>query len=100
RAGYEHEAARLLRELVQRRGQPELLEGLDRLGDEAECAAERAALEVDVDAEAGEAGHAVREVELPLDLEVLLLLARQDLVQQLLRVVRHELLELLETLDV
>ena len=100
RAGDEHEAARLLRELVQRRRQAELLERLDRLGDEAEGAAERAALEVDVDAEAREPGDAVREVELALDLEVLLLLGREDLVQQLLRVVGLERLELLEPLDV
>ena len=57
------------------------------------------ALEVDVDAEAGEARDAVREVELPLDLEVLLLLAREDLVQQLLRVLGGQRLVLLEALD-
>ena len=99
RAGDEDEAARLLGELVQGRGEAELLERLDRFGNEAEGGADRAALEVDVDAEAREARDAVREVELPLDLEVLLLLAREDPVDELLRVLRRQRRELLESLN-
>ena len=82
RAGDEHEAARLRRQLVQARRQAELLERLDLVRDLAEGGAERLALEEDVDAEARDAGNAVREVDLPVDLEVLLLLARQDAVEQ------------------
>ena len=48
---------------------PELLERLDLVGDQAESRAERAALEVHVDAEAREAGNRVGEVELAVDLE-------------------------------
>ena len=97
RAGHEHEAARLLGEArAETRGQPELLERLDLLRDEAERGADGAALEVDVDAEAREAGDAVREVELPLDLEVLLLLAREDPVDELLRVLGRQLVVFVE----
>jgi hypothetical protein len=100
RAGDEHQAARLGGERVQRGGQAELLERLDLLGDDAEDRAYGLALEVDVDAEAREAGDAVGEVELPLDLEVLLLLAREDLVHELLGVLGRERLDLLHPLDV
>ena len=44
------------------------------------------ALEVGVDAEAREAGDRVREVELPARLEQLLLLGREDAVDQVVRV--------------
>ena len=57
------------------------------------------ALEVDVDAEAREAGNRMREVELPLDLELLLLLAREDAVEELLRVLRRERRVLVQALD-
>jgi hypothetical protein len=86
RAGDEDEAARLHRELGQRARQVQLLERLQLLGDDAERRPERLALEVDVDAEASEAGNGVRGVDLPLDLELLLLLGREDAVEQLLRV--------------
>ncbi len=99
RAGHEDEAARLLGERVERRREAELLERLDRLRDESEGRADGAALEVDVDAEAGQTRHAVREVELPLDLEILLLLAREDLVHELLGVGRRQRVVLLEALD-
>jgi hypothetical protein len=90
RAGHEDEAARVLRERVQDRRQAQLLERLDLLRDEAERGADRLALEVDVDAEAREPRHGVREVELPVELEVLLLLAREDAVEQRPRVVGGE----------
>ena len=65
--------------------QAELLERLDLGRDHAEGGRERLALVVGVDAEAGEAAHAVREVELPVELETLLLLGRRDAVDQLPR---------------
>ena len=89
RAGDEDEAARLHRQLGERARQVQLLERLELLGDDAERRSERLALEVDVDAEAGEAGDGVRGVDLPLDLELLLLLGREDAVEQLLRVLRR-----------
>src|ERR671939_317808 len=75
RAGDEDDPARLLGELVQRRRDPELLERLQLVRDHPEGGADGLLLEVHVDAEAREAGNRVREVELPLDLELLLLLA-------------------------
>ena len=41
----------------------------------------------------------MREVELALDLEVLLLLAREDAVEELLRVIRREGVVLVQALD-
>ena len=86
RARDEDEAARLHRQLGERARQVQLLERLQLLRDDAEGGAERLALEVDVDAEAGEAGNRMRGVDLPLDLELLLLLRREDAVEQLLGV--------------
>ena len=100
RAGDEHQAARLLGELVQRGGDAQLLERLQLGGDETKGGADGLALEVDVDAEAREAGDRVREVELALQLEVLLLLAREDAVEELLCLLGRECRELLEPLDV
>ena len=57
RAGDEDEAARLHRELGERGRQAELLQRLELLRDHPEGGAERLALEVDVDAEAGQARH-------------------------------------------
>ena len=71
----------------------QLLERLDLLRNEAERRADRFALVVDVDAEAREARHRVGEVELALQLEVLLLLAREDPVEERTRVIRGERLE-------
>ena len=79
--------------------QAELLERLQLLRDDAEGGAERAALEVDVDAEAGEAGNRVRGVDLALDLELLLLLGREHAVEQLLRDVRGQRRNALEALE-
>ena len=99
RAGHEHEATRLLGKRVERRRKAELFERLDRLRDETKGRTDGAALEVHVDAEAGQTGNAVREVELALDLEILLLLAREDLVHELLRVLLRQHVVVLEALD-
>jgi hypothetical protein len=96
---YEHEAARLLREHVQRVRDAELLERLQLRWDEPESSADRLPLEVHVDAEAREPGDRVREVELTVQLEVLLLLTGEDPVQELLRLLRGERIEAFETLD-
>ena len=61
----------------------QLLERLDVRGDGAERRGEALALVVGVDAEAGESADAVGEVELPPQLEVLLLLGRRDPVDEL-----------------
>ena len=66
-------------------GQAELLERLDLVRDQAERGAERLALEEDVDAEARDARDRVREVDLAVDLEPLLLLGREDAVEQVAR---------------
>src|SRR5436190_662976 len=91
RAGDQDEAARLLGQRVQRAGDAELLERLDVGGDQAESCTERAALEEDVDAEARQARNRVREVDLAVDLELLLLLRREDAVEHLVRVLGCEL---------
>ena len=82
RAGDEHEAARLVREVVQARREAELLESLDLVRDEPEGGADGRALKVGVDAEAREAGNRVGEVDLPARLEGLLLLGREDPVDE------------------
>src|SRR5262249_2997455 len=84
-AGDENEAARLLREHVQRVRNAELLERFELRWNQTERGADRFALEVDVDAEAREPRNRIREVELTVELEMLLLLAGQNAVQQLLR---------------
>jgi pilus retraction protein PilT len=95
RSGDEHEPARVLGEGVEHLWQVQLLERLDLLRDQAEGSADRLALVVDVHAEAGNARHRVREVELAVQLEMLLLLAREDAVEERARVVRGERLEAL-----
>ena len=82
RARDEHEAARLVAELVEALGQPELLERPDPRRDHPEGRADARALEVRVDAEAGDARQRVREVELALRSRALLLLGREDPVDQ------------------
>ena len=82
RAGDEHEAARLVGELVEPRGQSELVERLDLVRDQPEGGADGSALEVGVDAEAREPGDRVGEVDLPARLEGLLLLGREDPVEE------------------
>ncbi len=75
----------LVGELVQARRQAELLERANVRGDEAERAGQRLALVIGVDAEARQAAQAVREVELAVDLQPLLLLGRRDPVDQVAR---------------
>ena len=99
RAGDEHEAARLLAEVVELLGHPQLVERADPGGDLAERGADALALEVRVDAEAREARHGVREVELAPRLELLLLLGREDPVDEGARLVRGELLRVREALE-
>ena len=100
RPGDENETARILGEAVQDVREVQLLERLDLLRNEPERRSDRFALVVDVDAEAREARHRVREVELTLQLEVLLLLAREDAIEERARVVRGERLEAFSAGDV
>src|SRR5262249_61370821 len=97
RACDENEAARLLGQRVQRRGDAELLKCLDVGRDEAEGSPERAALEEDVDAEPRQARARVRKVDMAVDLELLLLLPGQDAREHLVRVLRRQLRGLLNT---
>jgi len=96
RAGHEDEATRLARELEEDLREAELRGRLDHPRHEAEGGGEAVALEIDVDAEAGDAGDGIREVDLPVDLEPLLLLGREDAVEKVPRLLRREGLELLE----
>ena len=48
---------------------------------------------MDVDAEPCEPGDAIGEVELPIDLELLLLLGGEDAIEERARVVGHDLLD-------
>ena len=70
--------------------QAELVDRLDLERDQAERGAERGALEVRVDAEAGDVRDRVGEVELPVGLEPLALVVREDRVDDLARVGRRE----------
>jgi hypothetical protein len=85
RAGDEDEAARLLGEVVDDRRQPELLDGLDAERDEAERRADRRALVVGVDAKPRPARDRVGEVDLPVGLQALALVVREDRVDDLAR---------------
>src|SRR5262249_7282622 len=98
RPGDEDEPTRLLGEDVQRVRDAELLQRLQLRRNETERGADRLALEVDVDTEARETRNRVREVELAVELEVLLLLAREDPIQQLLRLFGRERVVALESL--
>ena len=86
RAGDEHEPARLARHLVDDRGQAEVVDRAQPEGDEPEGGAERGALEVGVHTEAGVAGNRVGEVQLPVGLQALALLAGEDRVDDFTRV--------------
>ena len=90
RAGDEHEAARAARELVHDGRQAELVDRGQLGGDQAEGGADRAALVVGVDAEAGVAGDRVGEVDLPVGLQALALVVGEDRVDDLARVIRGE----------
>ncbi len=85
-AGDQHQAARLLADLLDHRGQVEVAEGLDLVGDGPEHRGHRAALVEDVGAEAGEPLDAEREVELEVFLETVLLDVGEDRVGDLLGV--------------
>src|SRR4029079_16854680 len=63
---------------------------------EAEGCGEAVALEVDVDAEAGDAGDGIGEVDLAVDLEALLLLGREHAIEKVTGLLRREGLEVLE----
>ena len=90
RAGDEHQAARPLGQLADDRRQPELVEALDDLGNDAVDGGDRAALVEDVAAEAGDAADAEREVELERFLEALLLRVGQHAVGERLGLGRSE----------
>ena len=90
RARHEHEPARPVRHLRDGRRQPERLQGRDLERDQAEGGAERGALEVGVDTEARAAGDLVGEVQLPVVLQLLALVVRQDRVDDLARVGRRQ----------
>ena len=83
----EDEAARSLAELGDRLRHPEIGERLQLGRDHPEGRADALALEVDVHAEAGETGDRVGNVDLTVDLEVLLLLCRENPVEQSLGLV-------------
>ena len=67
-------------------GQPELVDRGQAEGDQAEGRADRAALVVGVDTEARVAGDRVGEVQLPVGLQALALVAGEDRVDDLARV--------------
>ena len=99
RARDEHETTRLVGKLVQPLRHVELFERADPRRDQAERSREAFPLEVRVDAEPGEPRHRVREVELSPRFQVLLLVGRDDAVDERPRLVRVELLELCEPLE-
>ena len=86
RAGDEDQPARPLGEVADDRRQPELVERLDLLGNDAVDGGDGAALVEDVAAEARDASDAEREVELERLLEPLLLRVGQHAVGQRLGV--------------
>src|SRR3954465_292658 len=85
---------------MERRAETELLAALDLVRDQTERSTERLALKEDVDAEARNGRDRVREVELTVLLEALLLLTREDAVQQVARVVRAHRRNAVEALQV
>ena len=98
RAGDEHQAARLGGEIGELSGQPQLGERLDVARDHAEGSTDRLALEEGVDAEASDTRQRVRQVDVALRLERLLLLGGEDAVDELAGDVGRQLLEFLEPL--
>ena len=81
-------------ELLDHGGQPQLVEGADLDGDDADGRGHRAALAVDVAAEAGETLDAEGEVELVVLLELLLLPLVQHAIGEPLGVLGRQALEL------
>ena len=88
RPGHQHETARPLGQRGQHLRQVQLLEAADLLGNQPVDGADRAALVEHVDAEAGQALDAEREVELERLLESLLLGVGEHAVGELLRLRR------------
>ena len=86
--GDQDEAARLAGEVGEHRRQLQVVEALDLLRDVAEGGAHSTALEVAVDAEAGDSGDRVGEVELLLVLEALALVVVEDRVDDLAGLLR------------
>ena len=89
-AGDEHEAARLVADRGDHRGQAQLLEAADLVGDRPVDGGHRAPLHEDVGAEAGEALDAEAEVELQRLLEAVLLGVGEHAVGELLGLDRGE----------
>ncbi len=90
RPGDEHEAARLGGQLAQHLGDAERVEAGDLVRHQPEGGAHRAALEEAVDAEAGDAGDRVGEVELFAGLEAFALVVVEDAVDDLSRLLPGE----------
>src|SRR6516164_2849306 len=99
RAGHEDQSLRPIGELLHDLRQPELLERADLVRDDADRAADGAALSIDVAAEPRETLDTEREVELVLFLELLLLALVQDAVGEPLGVLRRQDLELVELVE-
>ncbi len=96
RTGHEHESPRPAGELVHGGRQAELVDRGQSERDQAEGGADRAPLVVGVDAEARVAGDRVGEVELPVGLKALALIAGENRVDDLARVGRRQLRVFLE----
>ena len=90
RAGDEHEAARLVADLLDDRRQSELLEAEDLVGDLPVDGGGGAALVEDVRAEAGQPLDAEGEVELEVLFEAMLLRVGENRVGELLRLRRRQ----------
>jgi len=99
RPGDQHEAARFGAKLAQHLRHLERVERGDVLGDEAEGGADRAALEKAVDAEPGDAGNRVGEVELFEILEAFALVVVEDRVDDLAGLLAGEHVEALHRHD-
>jgi hypothetical protein len=83
RPGHQHEAAGLLRELLEHGRQAQRGELRHVVRDQAEGGGQRGALHVRVHAEASLARDRVGEVDLPVRLQALALLVREDRVDDL-----------------
>ena len=99
RAGDEDESARFGAEVAEHLRHAERVEAGDVLRHEAEGGADRAALEEAVDAEAGDVGDRVGEVELFAGLEALALVVVEDRVDDLARLLAGEDVESLHVHD-
>ena len=99
RPGDEDEAARFRGQLAQHLRHLQRVERGDVLRDQAEGGADRAALEEAVDAEAGDAGDRVGEVELFVVLEAFALVVVEDRVDDLARFLAAEHVEPLHRHD-